>query len=184
MNTEYIRIFIKDQLVSFLISPWMIALPVALIIIYFLPPIHKYKIELVKREVSDKPDSFVRYVDLDKDGYGEKLILFNNQKEEAAIKVLNQSDVMLNWSDFRGTIYKDIPASGDFDHDGRPEIYFISNVDDSLYLNILSTTADHRYLTKRKFITPLNVKDRNSDYSIYNWQFCDLLLDGFDEGDV
>jgi len=82
-----------DKLVSFLISPWILALPVALIIIFFLPHFEKYKIELVKKGVCDKPDSFVTFSDLDGDGFSEKVNLFNNQKGDAAIKVVNQSDV-------------------------------------------------------------------------------------------
>lgn len=172
---------IEEKLVSFLISPWLLALPVAIIIILFLPHIEKYKIELVRKGVCDKPESFVIFSDLDGDGFGEKVMLFNNQKGEAAVKVLNQSNVLIGWWDFKGSIYKDAPKPGDYNHDGKPEIYFISNHHDSLFLNILCPTSNKNHISKQRFITLTHIENRENDYTAGNWQFCDLQMDGFDE---
>jgi hypothetical protein len=172
---------INEKLIGFLISPYLIAFPIALIIVLFLPPIQKYKIELVKKGVSDKPDSFETYCDINKDGFSEKIILFNNQKGDAAIKVVDQSGALLGWYDFTGKIYKDTPACGDYDHDGYPEIYFISDQEDSVFLNILCPGMNTIYTTKQRFVTLLHIRDRNEDYSAGTWQFCDLQLDGTDE---
>ncbi len=181
MNSKKDIIKVKEKLINFLISPWLLAMPVAVIIILFLPPIKKYKIDLIKTGVRDKPDSFVTYSDLDGDGYSEKIILFNNQRGDAAIKVVNQSEVQMGWWDFKGIIYNDTPKFGDYDHDGKPEIYFISNYLDSLFLNILSPAQNQSFITKQQFVTLANVKDRLNDYSVSNWYFCDLQLDDSDE---
>ena len=171
----------KEKLVIFVISPWVVALPISIIIIFFLPPIEKYKIEFVNKGVCDKPSSYVSFSDLDGDGYSEKIILFNNQRGDAAIKVLDQSGVLMVWCDFKGSIYKAAPISGDYDHDGIREIYFISNLLDSLFLNILYPTKKGSYVAKYKFVTNTHIKDRKDDYTTGDWQFCDLQLDGTDE---
>lgn len=171
----------KEKLINVVISPYFLAIPVALIIIYFLPPIKKYSIELVKKSLCDKPNCHVSLADINGDGYSEKLILFNNQRGDAAIKVVNLEGVLMHWWDFNGSIYRDVPKTDDYNHDGVPEIYFISNHLDSVYLNIVMLSKDQNPKIKQKFITLTSLNGRMSDYTINNWCFPDLQLDGFDE---
>lgn len=170
-----------ETLFGILISPWLLALPVALIILFFLPPFDKYQAELVKTAVCNKLNSIVKYSDLDGDGVSEKVILFNNQKGEAALKILNSSDVMIQWLDFRGTIYPLLLETGDADMDHHCEIYFISHCGDSLFLNMALPQKNVFYKTVQKFIAPVLLNAKEDDYRINHMNFCDLQSDGCDE---
>jgi hypothetical protein len=172
---------VKENLVNIFISPYFLALPITLVIILFLPPIEKYKIDFIKKAVTDKPDCAETFIDVNEDGYSEKIILFNNQRGDAAIKIVDQSNILLEWHDFKGSMYHDTPKPGDYNHDGKPELYFISNKQDSVFLNILYPITSQSHNAKQKFITKTNLNDRISDYTTGDWHLCDLQVDGFDE---
>lgn len=171
----------KEKLVNVLISPYILALPVAAIIIYFIPKIERFKADIVKTGISDKVNCYEIFYDLDTDGFSEKIILFNSQKNEAAIKIIDHTDAMIGWYDFHGFISNYPPVTGDVDHNGKPEIYFMSNHEDSLILCILSCTKYPAFVCHKHFIDRTLLKGNSSDYTIGNVSFTDLQLDGNDE---
>ncbi|MBM3437022.1 MAG: hypothetical protein FJY07_12495, partial [Bacteroidetes bacterium] len=166
MISKYPVYRIKENLIGFLISPWFLALPVAVVIILFLPRVEKYKVELVKKSIATKIDAYTTFFDLDNDGYSEKIVLFNSQRDEAAIKVLDTADVIVKWLDYHGTIYPAQPLTGDADHNGMPEIYFISYSQDSLFLNITFPDSDMVFIQKQKFIDQIHLDGKMDDYRV------------------
>lgn len=181
MISKYPVYRIKENLIGFLISPWFLALLVAVTIILFLPPVEKYKAEQVKKSVANKIDAYTNFFDLNNDGYSEKIILFNSQKGEAAVKIIDTSDVQIHWMDYHGIIYPGPPLTGDADHDDKPEIYFISYSQDSLFLNITFPDSDKVFIQKQKFVDQIHLDGKMDDYRVFLHPLYDLQLDGSDE---
>lgn len=171
----------KERLITVFISPWFLALPVAIVIIYFLPEIERFKAEIVRNSITDKVNCNEVYYDLNADGISEKIILFNSQKNEAAVKIVDHDGGIIGWYDFKGLIGNYPPVLSDVDHNGQPEIYFLSNHKDSLFLCILSVNGYPSFVSNCRFIALTAIKDKINDYSIGNFSFTDLQLDGHDE---
>jgi anti-sigma regulatory factor (Ser/Thr protein kinase) len=170
-----------ENIIAFLISPWFMALAVALAIIFFTSSPEKYKAEPVSTGVANKMDGFETFCDTDNDDYSEKIILFNSQKGEAAVKIIDTANLQIQWLDFEGVICPVHPATGDADHDGRQEIYFSTWDQDSLFINIILCSGNGSFSTKRKFISQTNLQGNMDDYRVQPYQFCDLQMDGSDE---
>ena len=94
----------KNSILNVVANPFFLAIPFALLIIYFLPnPTSRYKLELINEESTNKPNSVVTFCDLDGDGIDEQILAFHNLvKDEAAIKVLNNTGATYDQWNFYG----------------------------------------------------------------------------------
>ncbi|MEI7980922.1 MAG: hypothetical protein WCI71_04675 [Bacteroidota bacterium] len=96
--------FLKKLRVIFL-SPFLLALPVTLLIIFLLPGIfNRYRLEIIRNGLIDKRDGIEHYADIDQDGNSERLVLFNNTEGNASIKIIRQNGFILGHFYFSGEI--------------------------------------------------------------------------------
>lgn len=120
-----------------LMSPFLVALPVALLVYFLLPDLFpKYKVRLSESGHIDKPGGFEYYDDLDDDGTSERIVLFNNTEGKASVKILTLDGEILYHYYFSGEI---IPSSGSlvtgrFDPSRPKGIFLMTRTSDSILL--------------------------------------------------
>lgn len=118
-------------------SPFFVALPVALLVVFLLPDLFpRYKVRLSESGHIDKPGGFEYYDDLDDDGTSERIILFNNTEGKASLKILTLDGEILHHYYFSGEI---IPSSGSlvtgrFDPFRPKGIFLMTRTSDSILL--------------------------------------------------
>ncbi|MBI9038644.1 MAG: histidine kinase [Bacteroidales bacterium] len=172
------------NILKLLLSPYFIALIIALIIIVLLPPMfNKYKVELIESGIIEKKDGRQFYHDLNNDSLSEKLIVFPNIKEEAALKVIGHNEGIVGQWNFKGKLNdkNDCISFGDYDNNGFSEVYVFSKTEDSIFLNIIEPLNPDGFDLKGKFITTINKRDGKMDYHISNGKVLDLNNDSYGE---
>ncbi len=175
----------KTILLYIVASPFFIAIPIFLIIVYFLPnPTSKYKVELEKKEIVNKPNSYVYFNDINNNGIDERVIIFPNiVKNQASVKVMTEDDVNYEQWNFDGYYQKNtyVHTICDLNNDKLPEIYVFYNKNDSVFLGAVQPYPDKSYLFKKKFIAMINKSDGNIDYQIRTLDSYDIDNDGYEE---
>lgn len=172
----------KTTLLYIVASPFFLAIPLTLVIIFFLPnPSSKYKIEQVSKQVANKKRSKIVYCDLNNDGADERVIGFHNAvKGEAAIKVLTNDGINYDAWNFHG--YFQYASENfyctDINNDGFSEIFVFYYLDDSVFLAVIQPYPDKKIIFDRKFITTVWVRDDNIDFLISDFIRTDLNNDG------
>ena len=174
----------KTRVIDFLGSPFFMALPIALFIIYFLPDIfQKYEVEQTHSGQADKNNSFEEYHDLDGDGYSERLVLFKNTLGFPAVKILNNDGSIVDQWNFTGR-YPEQPGyfhCGDMDNDGAKEVYLFTVESDSLMLSAIAPFTEKEILFKNKLISRIWKHNDTVQVHISFGTFYDLDGDGFKE---
>jgi len=172
----------KSTFFNVVASPFFLAIPVAIAIIFFLPnPSSRYKIEQVSKQVADKKASKITYCDLNNDGEDERVVGFHNAvKGEAAIKVLTNDGINYDAWNFHGYFQN---ASENFyctdiDNDGFSEIFVIYHKDDSVFMAAIQPYPDKKVIFDRKFIAKVLVRDGRVDFSVGAFNKTDLNVDG------
>ncbi len=138
MNPKYID---SNRFFNFLVSPFILALPIVIGIILILPEgFKKYEIKIVETGYVHKENSIEEYHDLDRDGFSERIVSFKNSLGFPAIKVLNNDGSTIDQWNFKGRFpeKKDHFYCGDMDNDGKKEIYAFTIKSDSLLLHAIS----------------------------------------------
>jgi len=176
LNTHH-----KITLLNIIANPFFLAIPIAIVIILFLPnPSSKYKIELKKKQVADKMKSKIEFCDLNGDGIDEKIIAFHNSvKGEASIKVLTNEGINYDAWNFHGYFQK---VSNNFyctdiNNDGYSEIFVFYYKDDSVLMAAIQPFPNRQILFDNRFITTVWRRDGNIDYTTSNFTVADLNND-------
>lgn len=171
----------KTQWLDVLLNPFSLAIPLAITVILLLPDFfEKYKIELVKSEAANKANSVEEYIDLDADGYSERLVFFINEVGAPAMKVLTNSGLTLDQWNFPGRYP---PRSkyfycGDADRDGRQEIYLFTMRSDSVLLHGIAPFSKSGCFLQDRFITTISRHRDTIHGYVEHGQFCDLDKNG------
>ncbi len=172
----------KTRFVNLLASPFLLALPVAVIIILFVPaPAYKYKVTLIKQEYIGKPSPLAFYFDLNRDGVDEELEFYSNiTKGEAAFKVLKSDGCNYEQWNFPGYYepYSDRHFCADLNKDGFPEVYVFYYKNDSVFMGAVQPYPDKKVLFLKRFITCINKRDGKIDFAIGGLQTTDINGDG------
>lgn len=160
----------KTYLLNLIANPFFLALPIALIVIFFLPnPTSKYKIELTNIQITNKANSYEYFEDLNNDSIDEHIIIFHNSiKKQAAIKILNNNDFTIDQWNFDGK-YETFSTKhfvADLDNDGFSEIYLFFHKDDSVFMAAIQPFPNEHILFKKKFIATINKVGGKTDYII------------------
>ena len=175
----------KTILLNLIASPFFLAIPLALVIILFLPnPSSKYKIEAKSKQVADKKESKIMFYDLDGDGSDERVVAFHNAvKGEASIKVLTNSGINYEAWNFFGHFQKNSTNfyCTDIDEDGYAEIFVFYYRADSAFMDIIKPYPDMEILVKEKFVTRVWQRDGKIDFTIGNYTLADLNTNGNNE---
>lgn len=168
------------HLKPFWLYPWFIAIPVALLVIWLLPDMFgKYSSEIIFSSPVDKPGGYEYYADLNGDGYSERIVLFNNTKGKASVKILDLKDFILDHFYFSGVIIQN-PGSlitGVFDSSGRVGIFLMTRSNDSILLHGV-VPSGKRELFRDMLITTLAEENGQKDFSATSAYLIDLDRDG------
>lgn len=141
-----------QRLLKILTHPLFIGLLITLAVFYFVPPVFsKYRVKIVENEYIEGNDLYY-YEDLDDDQISEKIRFDTNNSDIIKILLYKGSNTAsqnnLNYKTANGNYF----YFGDFDNDGRKEVFVFSWHRDSVFLNILGLLPDDPWLLKDRFI--------------------------------
>ena len=173
----------KTLLLNIIASPFFLAIPVTLLIIIFLPnPSSKYKIELVSKQIANKPESNVQFCDLNGNGKDERIIAYHNTvKKTASIKVMTHDEINYDAWNFNGYFQGQSSVNfycTDINEDGFTEIFAFYYRSDSVFMTVIQPYPDKKIIFKEKLITTVWKRNGKIDYSISNYNTEDLNRDG------
>lgn len=161
--------------------PYFLALILAIPVLWILPEFFpKYKAELEKFYLIDKHGGYEYYCDLDHDGFSERIVLFNNTRNEASVKIIGQDGTIREHYYFRGRMFQQYPALSfcDFDFSGSDNLFLFTICNDSLLLHFLDPGAFEGSRSREFYIATLKQENGRYDCSIFNPIFSDLNSDG------
>ncbi len=175
----------KNHLFDIAASPFFLALPLAIVLILFLPnPALRYKVTLVRREMKKAPNSKTVFQDLNHDSVDEKIIILPNfAKGEACIKVLACDGCNYEQWNFPGYYQhsSDHYFCADLNGDGYPEIYVFYNRNDSVFMGAVQPYPAKKVLFLKKFITTVNKRNGKIDYNVHGFNVADMNQDGVND---
>jgi hypothetical protein len=142
-------------LLAILFHPMLIALVatvVVILIVHSFWNLSKYKLTLVESRIYD---GSVMYDDVDNNGYSDRIVVVNNAIGTTGLSIqFIPQDYIEQWN-FRGElkfVNKDNLLTGDYDSNGRKEVYSFSISGDSIFINyvteIIRGKGEQRFITK------------------------------------
>jgi len=155
-----------------------ISLSIILLVI-ILSVTDKYHISLLDKERST-PIVLYYYHDLDSDGNSEKLFFQKNNNGRVGLIVYENDKVINHWN-FEGDWGRNNkPFIGDFDNDGKDEVFLFSRIKDTLYIHCVDP-INNKIEFQNKAITKVHEIWGKYDYSIYPGVLYDMDYDGVKE---
>ncbi|MBC8488279.1 MAG: hypothetical protein H8D45_19810, partial [Bacteroidetes bacterium] len=159
-------------------SPFLISLPIAVVLIIFIPiDFIKYKFDLIDQlNVNyEKGGADLYFYDFDRDGTSERCYIYSNSIGNAAIKITRNDRSLIEQWNFDGKLINESSrvSFGDYDDNGKDEVYLFSLKDDSLFLNAIEPLGCG-FLLKNNLITTINKVGGKLDFSIGNAKLIDL----------
>ena len=172
---------------NIVISPFIIALPIGLVIILLLPPIfEKYTIKLDKSIYAKDQQHYFHDLDHDNhselirtcDAYGLSAFPYISCYRDYVPGVNHDLIGQFNW----GKPFLKISRLmfGDYDNDQSDEIYFFSYSNDSVFLDGLDPLNQRRFFLDR-FITTATFREGQPDFEIFNGGLHDIDNNGYKE---
>ncbi len=175
----------KTKLLNIATHPVFLAIPLSLLVFILLPPIFKkYKGNIESVEVSEQGKmSKTYYIDLDKDGFSEKIKICIWQNNSTSIEVYAHNGSIIDQFNIDGFYHYQFDLlHGDYNNNGKEEIYFFTRTDDTLiYINQIEILSDTSFVESRKFVTTIKLHNKNLDSYIKKLGFADLNNNGFNE---
>lgn len=175
-----------NRILKLLTSPFVIAIPFALITILLQPVnFNKYKFELISKQIADKLHTYGRqfYVDLDNDGNSEEISNFMDFPQMNSVKVTTKNNIFIDQWNFLGEYNYAFCSTffADYDHDSLTEIFNFYNRHDSIFLGAIQPFNDKLLFVKDFFIDTIWDTNGKVDFAIDDFSVHDLDKDGFDE---
>jgi signal transduction histidine kinase len=168
------------RLLLIALNPFFQAFVVAVAIILFVPMgLAKYTIEQVDMTTNFDHSQFI-FADLDHDGISERIHTFYNESGNVGlvIKVMGIPDEQIN---FRG-IYRDKSPRmmiGDYNKDGRDEVYLFTLSDDSIFLHSIGFGKPPRRMIDHRCLARVGKNLADPDYMIIPGKVTDMTGDGY-----
>jgi len=172
---------------NIIISPYFLALPISLAIIFLLPPIfEKYTIKLFTSIYSKGQQHY--YHDLDHDNYTEAIRTGKGYGSSAFPCITCYRDFLPGvcgeqidqFNTNKPFIINSRLMFGDYDNDHKDEVYFFSYSNDSIFLQGLDPLSQRRFFLE-KFITTVTFREEQPDFEIYNGGLHDIDNNGYKE---
>jgi len=165
--------------------PLVLAIPLTVIILALIPPLfQKYKGSIEKVEtVTLNTSSKVEYTDLNKDGYSEKVQVYNYQYNSASIRLFDYKGALIDVFNFGGLHNSRFEVfTGDFNNNNINEIYFFTQHSDSLiYINHLEFIRNNVPIRRSRLITKVKLQENKLDLTCSKIGVWDLNNDGSKE---
>jgi len=154
----------KQKLLQLLLNPYIISGFISIAIIYFLPDyFSKYKVDAVNQEIVSA-GSHVHYADLDGDNKSEKIFTQKAQSPDnynASYSLYSSDGDIIDQFNFDKPFadkYKTIWFQ-DVNNNGFKEIYVVTKLLDSVYLNIYEPFASNKIDRTNIFIDVMSEFD-------------------------
>lgn len=168
-------------------NPWVLAIVFAGIIIAVLPlRLDKYTLEIFDQQMVNESQN--HFLDLDGDGISEWIELGKNYHSDEFPYLLSRTNLhndlagqQLHQINFRGMWIEDVdPMFGDFDVNGKSEVYFLATSSDSLFLMGVDPFLEDGVFLE-KFITKVEKREDTWDFQTFNGGLYDMDDNGFKE---
>ncbi|MCD4682185.1 MAG: histidine kinase, partial [Bacteroidales bacterium] len=176
-----------NRFLNIVTNPFVISIPVALLIIYFLPQIfNKYNLEIVKQKKFRENQTY--YHDMNNDSLSEYFFL-GYEKDNNTFPCMkcwtdissNDSKVLINqFNSRRNLLPKHNLLFADFDNDKVDEIYFFEYSSDSLFLKGIDPMSKRKVVVD-SFIAKVKLENDIPDFLITYGGFFDLNNNGYKE---
>ncbi len=168
-----------------LLSPWLIAALVTLLLVSFFgtETFHRHRLELIGQGVLDKRGGYEHWVDLNLDGNSERVVLFNNTEGKASVKIIGLNGFIGDHFYFDGEIIPDYASlgAGPVDSSGRVAVFVLTERNDSLMLQGFIPVPKREVICKDLFIAVKDKENGKRDFSMSTMLFTDLDRDGHNE---
>jgi len=168
------------RFVNIPLNPFFQALMVVGIIYFFVPlGLKKYTAKQSEMSTSFDKTQFI-FADLDHEGKSERIHTFLNVAGNAGVALTAGNATLGQWN-FKG-IYE--PETfrlmiGDYNNNGRDEIYIFTLVEDSIMLHVMEFSSTPVFMIRDRFIGKIGKNLKNPDYVIVPGQVTDMNGDGF-----
>jgi len=131
---------IRKTILRIVLQPITLSLVIGLVIILLLPPIfNKYNARLISSEKTNLSEVTV-YHDLKNSGNSNRIVFFADQEQPHLI--IWENDRIVDQWDHQGEYgVGDFYFFADYDHDSLVELYFLTVLNDSVYLNGINPYA-------------------------------------------
>jgi hypothetical protein len=170
------------KLGNILIHPLLLSFYVSLLIIFlFLPSFSRYKLEKVNVKRLFLGTKLI-WEDLENDGVSDLINTSNSNVGTAGISVILYPSGHIDQWDIRGQFRfenDDFIFTGDYDGDGKKEIYAFTVSSDSIYLSCISDFHHRIFRFTNKFISTFGLVNGRSDIKIDAPHFIDVNHDGY-----
>ena len=172
----------KIRLRSVLYSPVVFALLITGLAMLFMPmKIRRYILEVSCQEHKHQ-NSDVHLLDLDGDGTSEIASHINFSDLHASVMLYNHEGRIIDqWNTKHSYIPSTQLASGDYDHDGYPELYMFTYQGDSLFFNTIEYFDPDGVEIKGRYLLDMPLYNGKVGYSAKVMGLHDSDNDGFDE---
>lgn len=133
-------------------------------IVYFLPSITPYKIELIESYPKSDNEILI-YSDLNNDENSELLHLKKDDRGKSSLIVRESGKVWEQWN-FRGKFVDGkFHHTGDYNGDEKQEIYVLTYEGDSIFLNVIGA-ENYNWMIKNLFITTFKYHNNIPDVQV------------------
>ena len=174
----------KKTTLSLITHPVFLSMAVTLaVILLFIPPAPKYSIHQID-QIYNTQVPVIFYDDLDGNGYSDRILVSNYIRDRGftALAIRLQPALFLQEWDFHGTFINDgeqVIRTGDFDGNGRKEVYLFTVSQDSVFLHIVSDFFNKTPVHASRFISVIKILNGKPDLRIITTELTDMNQDGF-----
>ena len=175
--------FTKNRFLKFFSSPFILAIPLSVLILLLIPPIfNKYEMSIESNQFLDKNTNYRRYyVDINDDGLSERLDVYHYRGFSTSVVFFNNKASTIDQANIPGYYLESSKLlTADYDNNGIKEFYFFTYVDSSLYINSAELIGTN-ILSKQKFVTEFKLNNGKLDIDASGIGGADLNFDGFKE---
>jgi uncharacterized membrane-anchored protein YhcB (DUF1043 family) len=175
-----------NRIVHLIIHPLFLSIVLGALAILSLPPVfQKFEAQITDSKTFSSNNQTICYHDFDHDGNSERIILsYNSIHNNPIITIIDHNGYICDeWPILKGhwLPHERNIFFGDYNHNGQDEVYAITVVNDSLFLNGIEPFGSKQFVVKQLFITKGKLTGKKIDLVIYNGILCDLNHDGFKE---
>ncbi len=175
---------VKIAINRFLVHPVFLSLVASVfIVLVFIPVPGKFKLQ-VEDETYPNKVAAILYDDLDGNGYSDKIMAENYASENkvASMVISCYPSQSFNEWDFKGFYSfadKHFLITGDYDNDGKKEVYVFTVSSDSVFLNIIKDPKAKIPVSSKKFITRAKPWNGKPQLSVFIKDLLDMNNDTF-----
>ncbi|HPR58720.1 MAG TPA: histidine kinase [Bacteroidales bacterium] len=173
----------KTFLLKIILHPLALALPITLIIVYFLEgTFEKYNVEQMGQKRLLGADESFDYADINDDGSTDQITFHLNTDHKAAVLIHLHSGKVLDQWNMDGIFLADKGCGvGDVDNDGKKDIVSLYFRNDSAFLFILNPLNPRKLYKTDVFVDTINIDEVFNDAYLTKMAFTDLTGDELPE---